>query len=207
VIGLAREQRDDERRLREPEVTVRREADRPERRLAARLARGDESALREIERRDGPLLRGYLAQTLKDPGAAEEVQQQVLLELWQRRLQYDPARSSIASWAMMICRSRAIDYLRRNVPEPRDPQDDAIWRETVLAQESVADELAEQWRVAQLVSRLPHEEAELLRLRFQSELSQREIAARTGIPLGTVKMRMVSALGRLREMIEAEDAK
>jgi RNA polymerase sigma-70 factor (ECF subfamily) len=180
-------------------------AGRSERRLAARLARGDESALKEIARRTGPLVRGYLVQVLRDQDAAEDVQQQVMLELWQRRGQYRPERASLATWSMTIARSRAIDHLRRSVPEPRDPQEDAIWRERVTAEESLADELAEQWRIAHLLTRLPREEAQLLRMRFHEELSQSEIAQRTGMALGTVKMRMVSGLTKLRELIEAEE--
>ena len=65
--------------------------------------------------------------------------------------------------------------------------------------------MIERWRVAHLLSRLRPEESELLRLRFYEGLSQSEIAERTGVPLGTVKMRMVSALRRLRELIEDED--
>ena len=150
------------------------------------------------------MLRGYLKQTLRDAGAAEDVMQQVMLEVWQRRGQYDPERSSLATWSMTIARSRAIDHLRRSVPEPHDPHEDAVWRETVAAQESLADQIAEQWRMADLLTQLPREEATLLRMRFHDELSQSEIAERTGIALGTVKMRMVSGLSRLREMIEAE---
>ena len=66
------------------------------------------------------------------------------------------------------------------------------------------DELLERWRVAGLLRRLPREESQLLRLRFYDGLSQTEIAERTGIPLGTVKMRMVQGLNRLRDMIEQE---
>ena len=67
--------------------------------------------------------------------------------------------------------------------------------------------MIERWHVAHLLRRIPSGEAELLRLRFYEELSQREIAARSGIPLGTVKMRMVQALERLRELIETRRAR
>ena len=60
--------------------------------------------------------------------------------------------------------------------------------------------------MAGLIATLPKQEATLLRLRFYEGLSQSEIAARTGIPLGTVKMRMVKALERLRDALEAEES-
>ena len=59
--------------------------------------------------------------------------------------------------------------------------------------------------MAGLLSRLPDEEADILRRRFYAGATQREIADATGIPLGTVKMRMVQALGRLRDLLDAEE--
>ena len=177
---------------------------RAERRLAARLSRGDQAALREIRDEYSRLLRGYLRQMLSDRTAAEDVLQQVMLEVWQRGSRFDPSRGSLISWLMTITRSRAIDYMRRQVPEPQDPSTTTQLLDRLTPQEHVADELAEQWRIAHMLKQLPREEAQILRLRFHAGMSQREIAAETGIPLGTVKMRMVSALARLRELMDEE---
>jgi RNA polymerase sigma-70 factor (ECF subfamily) len=69
------------------------------------------------------------------------------------------------------------------------------------------DEMIERWRLADLLSRIPAEEALTLRLRFYEDLTQTEIAARTGLALGTVKHRMVAGLARLRTlMVEEEPA-
>ncbi len=150
------------------------------------------------------MMRGFLGQMLHNSATAEEVTQQVMLEVWQRRASFDPSRSSMSSWVMMIARSRGIDQLRRQVPEPHDPQVTATLVDSAAPQEDPADQLAEQWRMAHLLTLLPRDEAEVLRMRFHREMSQSEIAAETGMALGTVKMRMVSALGRLREMMESE---
>lgn len=150
---------------------------------------------------------GYLQRALGDRGAAEDVTQQVFLEVWRRGPQYDAGRGSVFTWVMTIARSRAIDHQRKRVPEPRDTSDPAspfAQAESPAAAREL-DELLDRWRVAGLLRRIPADEAYLLRMRFFEELSQSEIAARTGIPLGTVKMRMVKALGRLREMIEEDD--
>jgi len=177
---------------------------RSEQRLAGRLARGEERALKQIEKEYSGLLRGYLQQVLGDRATAEDVLQQVMLEVWQRGKSFDPSRASVSTWVMMIARSRAIDHLRRRVPEPHDPSVTASLIDRMAPQEHIAETLAEQWQMAHLLTQLPREEAQILRMRFHEELSQREIAARTGIPLGTVKTRMVSALARLRVLMERE---
>ena len=176
--------------------------DRAERRLAKRLARRDPEALRELYALHGRATFGFLVRVLGERSAAEDVQQQVFLEAWQRGERFDPERGGLLTWLLQIARSRAIDQLRRRVPEPRDPA-----RAVALADradESQLDELLEHWRMAGELARLPDEEADLLRQRFYLSQSQTEIAAATGLPLGTVKSRMVSGLRRLREALEGE---
>ncbi len=153
-----------------------------------------------------PTVLGYLINALGDRGAAEDVHQQVFLEVWQRAPSYDPERASILTWIMTIARSRAIDERRRRVPEPEDPGEHGRLGLAVDDDpERSPDALVERWRVAHLLSRLRPEEGELLRMRFYEGLSQSEIAERTEIPLGTVKMRMVGALRRLRDLIQEEE--
>lgn len=178
-----------------------RQPDPEERELAARLARRDPAALEELYARFGRTTFGFLVKALDDRAAAEDVQQQVFLEVWQRAAQYDPRRSSLLTWIMLIARSRAVDHLRRRVPEPRDPSGAVALLE---AEDAHVEELVEQWHMAHLLRQLPREEADLLRRRFYEDRNQREIASETGIPLGTVKMRMVSGLRRLRTLMEAE---
>jgi RNA polymerase sigma-70 factor (ECF subfamily) len=174
-------------------------------RLAERLRARDPTALREVYDQLGRISFGFLLKTLGERGAAEDVQQQVFLEVWRRAESFDPARGSLLTWVMTIARSRAIDHLRRRVPDPVDPQTAATVLETAGGSAEI-DGLAEQWRLRGLLDRLPAAEAELLRMRFYGELTQSEIAEREGIPLGTVKTRMFNGLRRLREMIEAEEA-
>lgn len=172
-----------------------------ERRLAERLAAREDGALEHAYERYGRTTFGFLLKALHNRATAEDVQQQVWLEVWQRAGQYDPARAGPLTWVMLIARSRAIDQLRRRIPEPHDPTESPALDTPV---EPVVDALVEQWHMAHLLRQLPHEEAELLRRRFYEGLSQTEIASATGVPLGTVKMRMVSGLRRLREMMERE---
>lgn len=183
-----------------------REPSRTERRLAERLQRREPEALDEAYTEYGGTVFGMLVRTLGDRAAAEDVQQQVFLEVWQRGAQYDADRAGLLTWILTIARSRAIDHLRRRVPEPRDPAGAVALLEASGDGPDPLEEMLGDSRVAHLLRKLPSEEASLLRMRFFEDLSQREIAELSEIPLGTVKMRMVQALDRLRTMIEAEEA-
>jgi RNA polymerase sigma-70 factor, ECF subfamily len=172
-----------------------------DRRLAKRLRRRDPDALREVYDEFGGAVFGFLIQMLDDRATAEDVQQQVFLEVWQRSGSYDSRRASLLTWILVIARSRAIDHLRRRIPEPRDPIGGIALFD---AGDDNVDELLEHWRMAHLLRCLPDEEADLLRRRFYDDRTQAQIAAETGIPLGTVKSRMASGLRRLAVELEAE---
>jgi RNA polymerase sigma-70 factor, ECF subfamily len=174
-----------------------------DRKLERDLRHQDPTAVERIGRRFGSIVLGYLTSVLGDRGAAEDAMQMTMVEVWRRGPSYDPNRGSLATWVLTIARSRALDQLRRRVPEPLYPG--AVTQALDRDAEDALDALLEQWRMAALMSNLPKEESRLLSMRFYEGLSQREIAQRTGIPLGTVKMRMVQALERLRDLIERED--
>jgi RNA polymerase sigma-70 factor (ECF subfamily) len=184
---------------------ARRRPSRDERRLAARLRRRDRSVLAELYGTYGRSTFGFLVRVLGDRGAAEDVQQQVFLEAWQRGPGYDPHRASPATWLMTIARSRAIDHLRRRIPEPRDPLTATLLVDAGSgAAPTALDELHDQWWLAAVLGELPEDEAEPLRLRFAHGLTQAEIANALELPLGTVKTRMARALGRLRPVLEEQ---
>jgi RNA polymerase sigma-70 factor (ECF subfamily) len=182
-------------------------ATREDRRLAAALRAGDPRALEAFHDRFGASVFGYLLHVLRERAAAEDVFQTVMTEVWRRAARYDPARGSLATWALTIARSRAIDELRRRRPEPHDPAElpepgvDAAGAATATAPQEQA---LDRWRMAHLLSQIPQEERRLLELRFYAELSQSEIAAQTGMPLGTIKSRMVRGLERLRGLMDEE---
>jgi RNA polymerase sigma-70 factor (ECF subfamily) len=172
---------------------------RAEKRLAAALRAGDAHALEAVHAQYGATVFGYLLHTLRDRAAAEDVFQQVLTEVWRRGAQYDPARASLVTWILTIARSRAIDELRRRRPEPLDPE---LMPEGAV--DAPQDDVLDRWRMSHLLGQLPVEERRLLELRFYGELSQSEIAERTGLAMGTIKSRMVRGLERLRGLMDAE---
>jgi RNA polymerase sigma-70 factor, ECF subfamily len=173
--------------------------------LAARLAERDPEAVREVYERHGPMVFGFLLKTLGNRPTAEDVQQQVFLEVWQRGPTFDPARGSLLTWVMTIARSRAIDQLRRRVPEPVGGSDEPVFERDPDDRVDDVERLIERYRAASLLAQLPNEERRLLRMRFYDDLSQSQIAERTGLPLGTVKMRMARAFVRLRELMEEDE--
>jgi RNA polymerase sigma-70 factor (ECF subfamily) len=178
---------------------------RADRRAERALRERQPDALALVMEAHGRTLLGFLIHVLRDRGAAEDVLQQVLLEVWQHAEHYDPERASLLTWVLTIARSRALDELRRRVPEPLDPAVAAAQAEGVPSGADEADRLLERWRMAALLERLPRDEAGLLRLRFYEGLTQNEIAQRTGVPAGTVKTRMVNGLRHLRDLLEAEE--
>jgi RNA polymerase sigma-70 factor (ECF subfamily) len=174
-------------------------AQRADRRTATALRSGDPQGLEAVHAQCGSAVFSYLRHVLRDRAAAEDVFQQVFTEIWRRGSQYDPSRGSLSTWALTIARSRAVDELRRRRPEPLDPAD--LPEAPAPAPQDAA---LDRWRMVNLLARLPAEERELLRLRFYGELSQTEIAQRTGLPLGTIKSRMVRGLERLRGLLDEE---
>jgi len=169
-------------------------------RIAAGLRRRDPEAVRTLSDEYGAPTLALLRSTLADRCAAEDVYQQVLLEAWQRSPSYDPARASLRTWLATIARSRAIDELRRRVPEPFDPHVD----HHVHASEPELDPI-ERLTLDDALRALPPDEAEVVWLAYRLGLSQRQIARRTGVPLGTVKSRCTSALRRLRAMMVEDE--
>jgi RNA polymerase sigma-70 factor (ECF subfamily) len=183
-----------------PVLTRRAEPD--EQVLADRLKRRDEVALSDVYELYSRPVFSFLTRFTGDRSAAEDIQQQVFLEVWQKASNFDPDRGSMLTWIMTIARSRALDHSRRRVPEPHDPSAAATMAETAETAGTDIERAIDDWHFSQLIDSLPGHEAEILRYRFHGELSQSEISERTGVPLGTVKSRMVSALERLRAQME-----
>src|SRR5215207_7065578 len=141
---------------------MRRSAPSPsELRIAAGLRRRDPDAVRALYAEYGPGALALLHDTIHDRSAVEDVYQQVLLEAWQRGRSFDPARASLRTWLATIARSRAIDHLRRRVPEPHDPSIERVRRDLGDPWEPVA-QLVDRVTLEQLLERLTPEEANVV---------------------------------------------
>jgi len=186
-----------------------------DRELVRRMAAGDESALGALYDRYSPLLHAVALRIVGDPDDAEEVLEDTFWQAWRQAGRYEETRGGLSTWLVMIARSRAVDRVRarRRVREER-------WDELPPAQADPHDEAAaspldaagsDELRriVGRAVSALPAEQRQAVELAYFGGLSQSEIAAATGQPLGTVKTRARLALQKLREALAAlreEDA-
>ncbi len=166
--------------------------------LVLRIASGEAEALRELNRRYGRLLIAVAMRILANREDAEEAAADVLWQVWREASRFDRRRGSVGAWLMMLARTRSIDLLRsRKSRTP--PSDEPSHEEPGTADPAIAIQ-SMRWRerIRGELNNLGTAERSVLELAYFSDLSQSEIAARTGIPLGTIKSRMRSALVKLR---------
>lgn len=168
--------------------------------LMLRVQSGDDRAFRALYDRHSTTAYGLAVGITRTPRLAEEAVQDALLTVWRRRSSYSAERGSVASWVLMITRSRALDALRRvsRHDHPWEPLDDHEIADPLtesLDAQAARGEIHRAVRAA--VRALPAEQATALALAYFGELSHAEIAARLGLPLGTVKGRIRLGLRRL----------
>ena len=167
--------------------------------LGTRLSRREPRALDEAYEIYAPAVLAY-ARRYVGPDEAEDVVQRTFLDVWRGAGRYDP-RQRFTSWLFTIAHHRAVDVLRarRHVPvdlEVMREMRGEDGRETV---ERHADAADVRWAVAQL----PDHERSVVEMAYFADLSQREIAQRLGVPLGTVKARASRGTKRLGSILRA----
>lgn len=170
------------------------------------IAARDEAALAQLYDRYRVIVFGLLMRILNNREEAEDVLQEVFLQVWRKAGDFDENRGRPFTWLVTLGRSRGIDRLRTLAS--RDRVAEAGAREVI---EQVSDAATDTFKAEQrgLVNRalaqLPDEQKRPLMLAYFDGLTQSEIAARLGAPLGTVKTRMRTGLMRLRELLAGKD--
>lgn len=159
---------------------------------------GDE--LRELYRRYAAELFGFAASALGDRELAEEVVQDVFAQLWRHAGDYDQGRASVRTWLYAIARNRIVDAHRRASARPKRAGDDSL--DSAAEIDAALDQAVLRWQVTAALARLSPAHREVIRLAHYGGLTMREIAERTGIPLGTVKSRTSYALRSLRLILD-----
>jgi RNA polymerase sigma-70 factor (ECF subfamily) len=170
--------------------------------LLKAIAGKEEKALSQLYDRYRVVLFGLLVRILNNREEAEDVLQELFLQVWHRAVDYDSNRGRPFTWLVTLARSRAIDRLRSVASRERVATESA--REvTEEVSDAVADAVRSEQRgiVTSALSQLPEEQQRALVLAYFDGLTQSEIADRLGAPLGTVKTRMRSGMIKLREML------
>ncbi|MGR3467584.1 MAG: sigma-70 family RNA polymerase sigma factor [Shimia sp.] len=156
----------------------------------------DQGAFAELFAHFAPRVKAFLMKSGADASLAEECAQEVMATLWRKAHLFDPSRASVATWVFTIARNKRVDALRKQRrPEPED----LPWGPE--AEPDQADVMAlreETEKLAAALGALPEKQRVLIERAYFGELSHSEIAAETGLPLGTIKSRIRLALDRLR---------
>jgi RNA polymerase sigma-70 factor (ECF subfamily) len=135
---------------------------------------------------------------LGDTGAAEDVMQEIFMQLWRRPRSFDGNRGSLGAWLAVISRHRAIDHLRKRKPEA-DMEDVIVSVDANL--ENATDKKVFLEKVRSLLADMPADQRKTLEMAFFDGFTHAEIAAKTGEPLGTVKTRIRSGLTAMRKAL------
>ena len=168
-----------------------------------RLATGErEAPMAELYERYARRVYGLGLRLLGDANQAEELVQETFVRLWQGAGRYDRTQGAVASWVWMIARGAAIDMQRRAAARPR-AVDGRAGREPSTTDE--VERIVLSIDVREALENLSHDHREVLALGYDEGLTQREIAARLDIPLGTVKTRTYHALRALKDRLDQEE--
>ncbi len=179
--------------------------------LVGAIAHGEHSALEEIYSRYGRIVYSLARRIVVDSGLAEDVAQEVFLALWRDPAKYDASRGAFGTWLLSLTHHRAVDAVRReeSVRRRRNRAAEHVESGALTDVEPGVSEQA--WftlrrdRVKLALGNLPEPQRQALTLAYFGGYTQREVAALTGTPLGTVKTRMLAGMRRLREDLTASD--
>ena len=174
--------------------------------LVHRLLQKDVKAFEQIYDRYCRLVYSLVLRIVQQAGPAEEVVQDVFLQLWRNSAQYDAGHGPFVPWLLTLARNRALDTLRLKSERQRrlENQTDEIYSVVVTPQyEFELDEKRRAERVRSLVAKLNPQQKRAIELAYFRGLSHTEIAAELQEPLGTVKSWIRSGLMRLKEGLQA----
>lgn len=174
--------------------------------LMRRVAARDGAAFARLFDRHAPVTLGLLQRILGARGEAEEVLQEVFLQIWMQADRYDGVRSTPRGWILMLARSRALDRLRRRESSRR--REEIVGEEAEGAVSPLGTERLESLEVKRQVSSalgaLSPDQRRCIELAFFEGLTHTQIAERLAAPLGTVKSRILLGMNKLRQALSAQ---
>lgn len=166
--------------------------------LLQRMRLGEEDAALILYDRYSKLAYSIILRVLRDQGNAEELTQDIFMQLWRQPELYDPTRGTLRTWIGVVCRHRAVDQLRKR----RNEVDiDDLDLHVTAKQEEHAEYGQFLDKIQAEMDRMPVCERLVLELAYFEGYTHSEISAKTGQPLGTIKSRIRSAIHRLRDVL------
>ena len=178
-----------------------------DRELLAAIVDRQPAAIAELYDRYCGMLQALSQRILGNGSDAEDVLQEAFLQVWNQAGRYDPKRSSVSTWLVLITRSRSIDRLRSRQVQQRTATA-ALQEKSVVhtSPKGVGNVLLQErrQRLQQEMRNLPDEQRQVLEMAFFEGMTQSEISTRAGIPLGTVKTRTLLAMKKLRKALRDE---
>jgi RNA polymerase sigma-70 factor (ECF subfamily) len=168
--------------------------------LLERIQRGEEQAMAVLFDRYSKIVYSVALRVLRDTAAAEDVMQEIFMQIWRSPNSFVAAKGSLGGWLSVVARNRSIDTLRRKRPSEQI-EDLSLPSSSNLADEAERNLMMERARAG--IGQLPPEQRKMLEMAFFDGLTHSEIAEMTGDPLGTVKTRIRSALLTLRKGFQA----
>lgn len=173
--------------------------------LHRRLVYGDESALNEAYAAYGGLVRAVAVRVTGSPAAAEDVAQEVFAQLWSRPYAFDARRGSLRTWLSTVAHRRAVDWVRSEARHRKDARaDDSALQAIPDAGPRPDEAVVERERSLLLhsaLAELPPTQREVVHLAYFAGRTYRQAAVELGIPEGTAKTRLRSALRKLAESL------
>jgi RNA polymerase sigma-70 factor, ECF subfamily len=173
--------------------------------LVALVARSDEVALGELYDRFGRVAFGLARRILRDEALAEDAVQEAFMAVWRSAPRFVPERSKASTWLLTLVHRRAVDLVRREERRRADTLEEGV-EEGGGATDEVVWLRLERERVQEALRRLPDQQREAIELAYYGGFTQSELAERLGQPVGTIKSRMFTGLGRLRELLAEPEA-
>ena len=171
--------------------------------LIERLSQGDQTAFAPLYDATRALVYGQALRMLRDPHAAEEVMSEVYMQVYQQAAHYSSDRGTPAAWLVMLTRSRAIDHLRcTSIAQQRKAHLETRAFPSSLPDPETCSATAELRQLVRLaLAGLSQPQRQVIHLAYYTGLSHREVAAKLGQPLGTVKSRLRQGVMALRSQI------